>query len=142
MKKKNVTVERVFASNIKDVWKALTEPALMKQWYFDIPGFRPEVGYQFSFTGGPSPEKQYVHLCEVTEAIPEARLAYSWKYQGYAGISFVTIELTREGTKTRVRLTHTGIGSFPQEITDFAIHNFEEGWNAIINESLKGFLEK
>jgi uncharacterized protein YndB with AHSA1/START domain len=34
------------------VWLALTEKDLIKQWYFDLPEFRPEVGFIFEFTGG------------------------------------------------------------------------------------------
>jgi uncharacterized protein YndB with AHSA1/START domain len=34
---------------LRSVWKAITNAADMKQWYFDIPGFKPEVGFEFSF---------------------------------------------------------------------------------------------
>mgnify|MGYP002128532878 CR=1 FL=1 len=43
---------------------------------------------------------------------------------------------------TKLNLTHTGIGSFPSTNPDFAITNFEEGWNYLIKTSLKEFLEK
>ena len=57
----------------------------MKQWY---------LGFKFQFTGGPSSEKQYVHLFEIKEVIPEHKLAYSWKYKGFEGNSFkVAVQL-------------------------------------------------
>ena len=31
------------------VWKALTDKDKMRQWYFDLKEFKPEVGFEFSF---------------------------------------------------------------------------------------------
>jgi uncharacterized protein YndB with AHSA1/START domain len=91
--------------------------------------------------GGPEDGIQYKHLCEITQVIPGQKLTYSWRYEGYEGITYVTFELFEENKKTRLKLTHTGFETFPA-IPDFAIHNFEAGWNHINNVSLKDFLEK
>ena len=142
MESKNVIVERVFKAPIQLVWKAITQKELMKQWYFDLEEFKPEVGFKFQFTGGPSPEKQYVHLCEIKEVIYEQKISYSWSYKGYAGNSLVTFELFSKGAnQTNLKLTHEGLGTFPVNNPDFAISNFEEGWNHIVNTALKDFLE-
>lgn len=136
-----IILEREFNAPALKVWKALTDKDEMKQWYFELAEFKAEPGFKFQFTGGPSPEKQYLHLCEVTEVIPEKRLTYSWKYEGYEGISYVTFELFEQGNKTLLRLTHKDIESFPQDNPDLALRNFEEGWNSIVNVSLKEYLE-
>ncbi len=141
MENKKIYLERLFNADVKKVWSALTDKNEMQLWYFDLKEFQPEVGFVFQFTGGPSPEKQYLHICEITEVIPQKKLSYSWRYEGYAGISFVSFELIPKGNKTLLKLTHSDIGTFPADITDFAIKNFEEGWNAIINTSLKNYLE-
>lgn len=135
-------IERVFDAPIEEVWRALTQKELMKEWYFDLKEFKPEVGFQFSFTGGPSPDRQYLHLCEITELIPEKKLSHSWKYDGYEGISYLTFELFELGDKTKLILTHSGLETFPANNPDFAASNFEKGWNAIINTSLVNFLAK
>lgn len=124
------------------VWKAITDKDEMKGWYFDLAEFKAELGFKFQFTGGPSPEKQYLHLCEITEVIHGKKLTYSWRYDGYPGKSFVTFELFEQKNKTLLRLTHTGIETFPIENIDFAKHNFEEGWNDIVHTALKEYLEK
>jgi len=136
-----IVLERTFNAPVSKVWKALTDKNEMKKWYFDLAEFKAKIGFQFQFSGGPSPDKQYVHLCKVTEVIPEKKLTYSWKYKGYAGNSFVTFELTAQGNKTLLKLTHTGIETFPTDNSDFAIGNFTEGWHHIINISLKEHLE-
>jgi len=141
MKKQSVIVERIFNTDKKLVWRAITEKERMKQWYFDLAEFKAEPGFKFEFMGGPEDGTQYKHLCEITQVIPGQKLTYSWRYEGYEGITYVTFELFEENKKTRLKLTHTGFETFPA-IPDFAIHNFEAGWNHIINVSLKNFLEK
>ena len=141
MEHKPIIIERTFKTTPSKLWNALTDNKEMKHWYFNLEDFRAEVGFQFQFSGGPSPDKQYLHLCDVTEVIPEQKLTYSWKYKGYAGISFVSFELFPDGENTKLKLTHEGLESFPNENADFARHNFEEGWDSIINESLQKYLE-
>src|SRR5690606_31637289 len=136
-----LVIERVFEAPIGKVWRALTNKDLMKQWYFDLEEFKAVIGFKFAFMGGDPNGKQFKHLCEITAVIPESKLTYSWKYEGYTGISYVTFELFHENEKTRFKLTHSGIGSFPLDIPELATHNFEAGWDYIINISLKGFLE-
>jgi len=141
MENKIVIVERVFNAPISKVWKAITDKDEMKLWYFDLAEFKPEVGFKFQFTGG-TPEQQYIHLCEITEVIPQKKLTYSWIYKGYEGCSYVTFELSEQPQdKTLLKLTHIDIDTFPQDKPDFAIHNFEAGWDSIINTSLKEYLE-
>ena len=41
-----------------------------------------------------------------------------------------------------LKLTHNGIETFPSNNPDFALNNFAEGWNAIINNLLKDHLEQ
>lgn len=142
MNKKTFEIERIFYAKRKDVWRALTEKELMKQWYFDLAGFKAEVGFIIEFTGGEEGGVQYLHRCEIIEVIPEQKLTHTWSYVGYEGISYLTFELFDEGENTRLKLTHSGIETFPADVKDFAFHNFENGWNHIINISLKEFLEK
>ena len=135
-------IERTYNSSADKVWKAITDKNEMKQWYFDLVEFKAEVGFEFQFTGGPSPERQYVHRCKITEVIPGKKLTHSWRYDGYEGNSFVTFELYDEGSKTRLKLTHAGLETFPKENPDLAKHNFAEGWTDIIGRSLKEYVEK
>jgi len=133
--------ERTFNASASQVWKAITDNNSMKEWYFELAEFRPEPGFEFTFTGGRD-ERQYLHICRVTEVIPEKKITYSWRYDGYEGISYVTFELFNENGKTRLKLTHSGLESFPASNPDFAKENFAEGWNGIIGTSLKEYLEK
>jgi uncharacterized protein YndB with AHSA1/START domain len=133
-----VVVERTFNAPVARVWKALTDVEQMRAWYFDLKEFKPEVGFEFEFIVEHEGMK-YHHLCRVTEAVPQRRLAYTWRYQGHEGDSLVTFELSPDGNKTKLRLTHEGLETFPKT-PSFARKNFEAGWTAIASE-LQQFLE-
>ena len=141
MNNQPISIERLFNAQVSKVWKALTDKNEMKLWYFNLAEFKPEIGFKFRFSGGPDDGIQYLHLCEITEVINEKKLTYSWRYDGYGGISFVTFELFEQEDKTLLKLTHSGIETFPKENPDFAIGNFAEGWNQIVNSSLTEYLE-
>jgi uncharacterized protein YndB with AHSA1/START domain len=133
-------IEQTYNASIDRVWDAITNNSKMKEWYFQLEDFKPEVGFKFTFWGG-SKDKSYLHLCEVTEVTPGTKITYSWKYDGYPGESFVTWELFDEGEQTRLKLTHKGLETFPAE-KDFARESFAKGWTYITGASLKNFLEK
>lgn len=140
MEHEPLVVERTYEATVETVWDAITNNAKMKKWYFDISDFRPEPGFEFEFTAG-SEKKMYKHLCKVTEVDPLKKLSYSWRYEDRPGSSVVTFDLMPAGDETVVRLTHTGLESFPQDSPDFAVASFTEGWNYILGKSLKEFLE-
>jgi uncharacterized protein YndB with AHSA1/START domain len=133
--------EVIINAPVSKVWKALTDKDEMKKWYFDLAEFKPVAGFEFQFEGGPD-DRKYLHKCKITEVIEGKKLAHSWKYEGYGSESFVTWELFDEGGKTRVKLTHSGLETFPEYVPDFARHNFDEGWTQIVEKSLKDYLEK
>jgi uncharacterized protein YndB with AHSA1/START domain len=141
MKNEPFVIERTYNAPIERVWEALTVKEKMKQWYFDLSDFQPKVGFEFTFEGG-SEAKTYVHLCKITDVDPGKKLAYTWSYQGYPGESKVTFELFPEGAKTRVRLTHEGLETFPQDMPDFARKSFEAGWTEILGKMLREFVEE
>lgn len=142
MENKSFIIERTYNAPAEKVWKAITDKDDMKKWYFDLPEFKPEVGFEFRFYGGAPDGKQFLHVCRITEVIPGKKLKHTWTYpEEFDVVSYVTFELTPEGNQTKVTLTHEGIGDFPQN-KDFARHNFEAGWTDIIGNSLKEFVEK
>jgi uncharacterized protein YndB with AHSA1/START domain len=141
MKNEPFVIERTLNAPSEKVWNAITDKDQMKQWYFDLAEFKPEVGFEFSFIGG-SEEQKYLHLCKITDVIAGKKLQYSWRYDQYPGNSFVTFELFDEGDKTRLKLTHEGLETFPTDNKDFARESFAAGWSYIIGKSIVEYFEK
>jgi len=135
-----IIVERTFDAPVERVWTALTDANEMRQWYFDLKEFKPEIGFEFEFIVEHE-GNSYHHLCRVTEVVPQKKIGYTWRYKGEPGDSLVTIELSPEGEKTRLKLTHSGIETFPKTPA-YARKNFEAGWAAIIGTELKQFVEQ
>jgi uncharacterized protein YndB with AHSA1/START domain len=110
----------------------------MARWFFDLKEFKAQPGFEFEFTV----EHQgmtYRHLCKVTEVVPQKKIAYTWRYHGHEGNSLVTYELFAEGNRTRLKLAHDGLETFP-DTASFARKNFEGGWNSI-SSALKDFVD-
>jgi uncharacterized protein YndB with AHSA1/START domain len=134
-----VVVERTLNAPVARVWEALTGVDQMRQWYFDLKEFEPQVGFEFEFVVEHE-GNHYHHLCKVTEVIPQKKIAYTWRYKGEPGDSLAIFELFPEGNQTRIKLTHTGIETFPKTPA-YARKNFEAGWTAIAAD-LEQFLQK
>jgi len=135
-----IVIERKFSAPIEKVWRAITNNDEMKKWYFQLPEFKPEIGFKFQFEGGSDADNQYVHLCEVTEVIEGKKITYTWKYEGMPGSSAVTWELFEQGDDTLLKLTHVGVESFAEGGKDFTAASFNAGWNSIVNSSLEKYL--
>jgi uncharacterized protein YndB with AHSA1/START domain len=140
MKNEPLIIERTYDVPVEVLWNAITDKNEMKKWYFDMKEFKAEKDFEFSFEGG-TENKKYMHLCVVTEVIPQRKLTHSWRYEGYEGNSFVTWELAPDGKRTKLKLTHAGLETFPKDVSDLARNNFVEGWTEIINKSLLTYLE-
>jgi uncharacterized protein YndB with AHSA1/START domain len=138
-KNQPVVVERTFNAAADKVWQAISTRDGIKHWFFDLEDFEPEVGVDFSFDVEHEGFK-YLHRCRITEVVPGKKLAYTWRFKGHEGDSLVTFELFPDGKKTKLRLTHAGLETFPK-LAQFAKEKFMEGWTMFIGEELKKFVE-
>jgi uncharacterized protein YndB with AHSA1/START domain len=136
-----IVVELALPVSREAVWRAVTVPELMRQWYFEAMGdFRPEVGFETSFeveSGG----RVFRHLWEVTEVVPGQVVTYTWRYDGYSGLGSTEWRLLETPDGTQLVLACTGIESFPQEIPELTRESCQAGWEYFIRNRLRAFLE-
>src|ERR1700753_3766380 len=105
--------EQIYDAPIAKVWQAMTGEDQLRQWYFpQLKQFEPTVGFEFSFSDDGSPYQKKWTVSKVTDG---RLLAHRWAYKGYPGSSEVTFELFPIGDRTKVRVTHTGLASFPDD---------------------------
>ena len=141
MNTKPIVIEQEYDASILKVWNALTNKNEMKHWYFNLPEFIAEKGFEFRFYGGKDENNQYLHVCKIISVDCPTVLSYSWRYEGYTGNSIVQFELKENNSKTKVKLIHSGIETFENENSDFAKSEFEAGWTYIMTIALKKYLE-
>lgn len=128
-----------YKAGMPEVWYTLTDTAKMKQWYFpQLLQFEPVVGFQFVFK---EDNLEYRKEWIVTKVSEGETLAHSWAYKGYAGSSEVTFDLFAAGTKTKLRITQTGLETFPDHAY-FNRQRFEQGWEILLGQNLKQVLER
>jgi hypothetical protein len=73
--------------------------------------------------------------------MPGKKISYSWRYDDFEGNSLLSFELFDEGNYTILKLTHSGLETFPN-LPEFSPESFRKGWDYIIGTALKKFLEK
>ena len=137
-----ITVQCTINAPVEKVWKALTDKNEMESWYFDIQDFVLETGKEFNFYE-PGGADKYHHHGEVLEIIPNQKLKHTWSYPDFSDLkTVVTWELQAENEHTVVKLTHEDMENFKNLGEGFSRENFTEGWNTILGQSLKEYLEK
>ncbi len=88
------------------VWRALTDPALLREWLLPVVGFRLEPGATFTFTTQPHPGWDGTVACELLDAKPYERLRYTWRTSFLDTV--VTFTLTPTSTGTRLLIEQSG----------------------------------
>jgi uncharacterized protein YndB with AHSA1/START domain len=135
-----IIVEQSFNHPANTVWKAITEPERMRKWFFEnIPDFEPIEGFETRFNVH-SGERNFEHRWRLTEVIDYQKIVYQWSYTEYEGEGRVSFELIPRGNATLLRLTNTGLESFPREIPEFSRESCRAGWEYFISQNLTEYL--
>jgi uncharacterized protein YndB with AHSA1/START domain len=140
----NIQIEKTYNTPIALVWQAITNRAIMKEWYFNFAeDFKLETGAVFEWKAGDTESKQWLHRGKMLEIIPEEKLVHSWEYPGYSGTSTLSWNLLKvDDTTTTVTLVHEFTIPFGSNVPELKTENFKIGWTHIINISLEEYLNK
>jgi len=137
-----IIITHLFDRTVDEVWAAITRQDQLVQWFFEeIPDFKAEVGFitQFNIK---APSRDFMHLWEITEMIPQKRIVTNWKYEGFKGDSFVIFELEEVAHQTQLTLTTKVVEDFDDAIPEFRYESGLAGWNYFIKERLHSYLNK
>jgi uncharacterized protein YndB with AHSA1/START domain len=102
-----IHLEQELSSSTDQVWRLLTEPALLSLWLMET-DFAPHVGQRFTFRATPMPFWDGIVRCQVREVEPPRRLAYSWIGSPGMPETMVVWQILRTATGTRLVLSHSG----------------------------------
>jgi uncharacterized protein YndB with AHSA1/START domain len=117
-------INRTLAADVERVWAAVTDADALAAWFWPSrlgPKVSADVRVGGSFRidatlGGFAVSGTY------HEVTPPTRLVMSWRWDGEADESVVTIELTARGESTELKLRHDRIAS------DEARDQHAQGW--------------
>ncbi|MEQ8952890.1 MAG: SRPBCC domain-containing protein [Gammaproteobacteria bacterium] len=135
-----IVVEETFNCSLAALWNAVTDRDQMVQWFFtDIPAFSPEVGFYTEFMVDAG-ERQFLHQWEITDSIPGEKVAYRWRYAGYAGAAQSVFQLGGVDGAACLRIDFPVEEDFPEEVPEFTREACEGGWTYFMGQ-LKNFVE-
>ncbi|PHQ56091.1 MAG: ATPase [Lutibacter sp.] len=137
-----IIVEQTFNVSLSILWNAITNIEDMRKWFFEnIKDFKPEIGFKTQFNVQ-SNDRNFLHLWHIVEVEPLKRIVYNWKYDKYAGNSFVYFELFEHKKGSMLRVTTEITESFATDIPEFESDSCRNGWNYFIKSNLKNYLKK
>ena len=124
------------------VFKAISDPLELTNWFPDAAILEPKVGgkfkisfYKDSDTPRMKMDQDFFNEGRVLEFVPNKKLAYTWQWEDMPDFpeTIVTWELEQVNkNKTRVTLTHSGFTGKEEGPTSVEEHN--RGWSLFLNE--------
>jgi len=118
------------------VWRAVTEPEQVSQWFSDEADLAATPGYRGTLTFDDKATHQSMSVQVTVQSVEPARLfSYRWMQPagaeaGQGNSVLVEFTLAPEGAGTRLRVTETGLEhlGWPQDQQDSYIREHSEGW--------------
>jgi uncharacterized protein YndB with AHSA1/START domain len=117
------------------VWRALTDPDLLREWLLPVIDLDLEMGATFTFRTQPYPGWDGTVNCRFVEIEPQRKLSYTWTVPFLDTI--VTFTLTPTPSGTQLSLVQSGFKSDQKREFGGARH----GWK-MMGEKLVGLLAR
>jgi uncharacterized protein YndB with AHSA1/START domain len=90
----------------ENVWRALTDPALVTEWLLPVVDLKLEPGAAFTFKAEPQPGWDGTVSCRFVEIEAHRKLSYTWVVGDIDTV--VTFTLTPTASGTRLSLEQSG----------------------------------
>jgi uncharacterized protein YndB with AHSA1/START domain len=119
----DIAFERTYPHPIMEVWKALTDPALLGEWLMES-NFMPIVGRAFSMWCDDGDGGTDHYRCKVLACDPPHGMRWSWVLDGAQHLGATEVEFRLEETDNGTRLTIRHSGDRDPKIIDA----FKGGW--------------
>lgn len=137
-----IIVEHYFSYSPARIWKALTNPQEMRQWFFEqIPDFKPELDFYTEFIIV-NEGRTFTHCWTIKEVIPEEKIVYRWNYPEYPGDSNVYFEIEAQESGSLLRVSTEVLEDFPDDIPEFKRDSCVAGWEYFIQNRLPEYLDR
>lgn len=140
-KKHLIEVSELFEVSASRLWNAITDVEEMRIWFFDnIENFEPRVGFETQFEVAVE-DRVFPHVWRIVAVVAEESIVYDWSYAGYEGRALVAFKLSKEEDGVRLTLVNDIIEPFTADIPEFEIESCITGWNYLIRNRLKSYID-
>jgi len=137
----DIIVEQQFSQNCSEVWRALTQPDIMRQWYFEnIPDFQAKAGFECSFRVQ-SDSGTFTHRWLVNEVEEGHKLSYAWRYEEYPGSYTTSFVLNPQHQGCLLKLIARVEEDFPDGVPEFTREACLGGWQYFIQQRLDEYFK-
>jgi uncharacterized protein YndB with AHSA1/START domain len=119
-----VRLERMYATDPKDLWSALTEPDRLARWFARVEGDLSPNGAFVVYFDDDDPNQRTVG--QVLRCEPPSKLEVSWSFQK-EGQTRLSVELTDTGDATRLVLDQARL-----PVTSAA--GYSAGWHTYLEQ--------
>jgi uncharacterized protein YndB with AHSA1/START domain len=120
------------------IWRALTDPELLKEWLLPAFDLKLEPGAEFRFKTQPMPGWDGSVNCRIIDVEPHRMLSYAWVVGDREIETVVRFTLTPTSSGTRLSLTHSGFKPHQKG----AWGGTRYGWRLMLGEKLVALLAR
>lgn len=135
----NLHFVRDYPASPDAVWRALTDPDLVRAWYMEVEGLELRVGAAFVLRDPAARGWSGVLHCQVTEIDPERRFAYRSTEPRDQLVTEVRWTLEPLGGGTRLTLDHTGFTGVRGRMTGVLLRF---GWKGLLSKKLPSVIDE
>ncbi|MBC7829955.1 MAG: SRPBCC domain-containing protein [Chitinophagaceae bacterium] len=126
-----VTIDISITAPVENVWKALTDSALISKWFGSDPNGKVmkadldvRIGGAFEVTFRDADQTEHTCSGIYVDVKEFSKLSFSWTWKSEPGVqTFVTVALSSEKNLTRMIFQHAHPGTASK-------HDYLNGWNA------------
>jgi uncharacterized protein YndB with AHSA1/START domain len=128
--KNEIRLERLFDAEVELLWKAWTDPNLLRRWFGSDPNGTVEnvemdlrIGGSYKITFKDSDQSEHTCKGKLIAFVVQKMLKFSWEWESEPGhISELTVSFYSMGEKTRIVLEHRNLNPASR-------HAYAEGWS-------------
>ncbi|WIY54097.1 SRPBCC domain-containing protein [Devosia sp. YIM 151766] len=130
-----ITLTRIIAANVSDVFAAWTDPALIEQWQVDEAEFDAFEGGQYHFVtyADEDDEADSEVSGEILQFVEDQRLVLSWVYKDEEDELIFVLDITFKAIgedATSITLTERGLPHADAQTRIFSM----EAWSAVLEQ--------
>ena len=138
----NVEFSITVKATVEEIWRALTDPDDLENWWSDEVVLEPKVGGKFREAWEDDAGNEQLASGKVLSLDPKKSISFTWKEKSWdaEAVTQCTYTIENKGKTRSLTVTQTGWDSLPEKARAKAIKDFQLGWKYHMQE-LKAYLD-